>query len=269
MKNFYKLFSSFFRVALRREMVYRGTFLAGIIGQWIGYGAAFLSIYIMVSSFHMLGGWNSPEVLMLYGLSVMSYAIGASFFYNFSSGLSRRIRSGEFDASLTKPIHPFLHEVFSAGYNVGYISHFTVSLGVILLALSQLSYVPTAQSILFLISAIFGAALIQAATLIASSVMSFFTVGSNPIADFLIWDMKEFINYPITVFPKGIQLILTFLLPLAFLNFYPVAALLGKPIPEGYPTILPYLSPLVGVAVFTLSILLWNWGLKHYKSTGS
>ena len=76
-------------------------------------------------------------------------------------------------------------------------------------------------------------------------------------------------NYPITIFPKAIQFILTFLLPFAFLNFYPASALLGKAIPQGYPAILPFLSPLVGALVFALSVLLWNWGLKHYKSTGS
>lgn len=269
MKDFWKLFSSFFRVALRREMAYRGTFLAGIIGQWIGYGGTFLGIYIMVSSFRVLGGWNGMEVLALYGISLMSYAIGASFFFNFSHGLAGRIRSGEFDASLTKPIHPFLHEVFSAGYNVGYISHFTVSLVILVIALSHTSYTPTIWSVLFLLSAVLGASLIQAATLIASSTMSFFSVGSNPIADFLAYDIKEFTNYPITVFPKGIQFVLTFLLPFAFMNFYPAAALLGKAIPERYPAVLPYLSPLVGALVFALSILLWNWGLKHYKSTGS
>ncbi len=269
MKDFWRLFTSFFKVALRREMAYRGTFLAGIIGQWISYGAAFLGLYITVSSFQVLGGWSGPEVLILYGLSLMSYAVGASFFFNFSNGLIGRIRSGEFDASLTKPIHPFLHEVFSAGYNVGYISHFTVSLAIMVLAFASLSYTPTVQSILFLISALLGASLIQAAGLIASSTMSFFSVGNNPIADFLLYDMKEFTNYPITIFPRGIQFVLTFLLPFAFMNFYPAAALLGKPIPEGYPAFLPYLSPLAGALVFTLSILLWNWGLKHYKSTGS
>lgn len=269
MRDFRRLFSSFFKVALRREMAYRGTFLAGIVGQWISYGATFLSIYIMVSSFDILDGWNGSEVLMLYGLSVMSYAIGASFFFNFSSGLVGRVRSGEFDASLTKPIHPFLHEVFSAGYNVGYISHFTVSLIVMLMALAGIGYTPTVKSVILLLSGVIGAALIQAAALIASSVMSFFTVGNNPIADFLLWDMKEFTNYPITIFPRGIQFILTFILPFAFMNFYPAAALLGKDIPEGYPAVLPYLSPLVGALVFALSILLWNWGLKHYKSTGS
>lgn len=269
MKDFWRLFTSFFRVALRREMAYRGTFFAGIVGQWLSYGATFFGIYIMVSSFHILGGWNGSEVLMLYGLSVMSYAIGASFFYNFSSGLAGRIRSGEFDASLTKPIHPFLHEVFSAGYNIGYISHFTVSLVIMAISLASISFQPTVQSIFFLFSAVLGAALIQGAALIASSTMSFFSVGSNPIADFLLWDVKEFTNYPITVFPKGIQFVLTFILPFAFMNFYPVSALLGKAIPKGYPGILPYLSPVVGALAFALSILLWNWGLKHYKSTGS
>lgn len=269
MRDFWRLFSSFFRVALRREMAYRGTFLAGIVGQWIGYGATFLSIYIMVSSFDVLDGWSGSEVLMLYGLSVMSYAIGASFFFNFSSGLAGRIRSGEFDASLTKPIHPFLHEVFSAGYNVGYISHFTVSLVIMVVALFSISYAPTVQSILFLISGVLGASLIQAAALVASSVMSFFTVGNNPIADFLLWDMKEFTNYPITIFPRGIQFVLTFILPFAFMNFYPASALLGKAIPEGYPALLPYLGLPVGALVFALSVMLWNWGLKNYKSTGS
>lgn len=269
MKNFRKLSGSFFRVALRREMAYRGTFLAGIVGQWISYGATFLGIYIMVSGFHMLGGWNGSEMMMLYGLATMSYAIGASFFFNFSSGLAGRIRSGEFDASLTKPIPPFLHEVFSAGYNVGYVSHFTVSLLIMAAALCSLSYVPDVKSILFLILAIVGASLIQAAALIAASTMSFFSVGSNPIAEFLLWDVKEFTNYPVTIFPKGIQFVLTFILPFAFMNFYPASVLLGKDIPEGYPAILPYLSPLVGMFVFALSILLWNWGLKHYKSTGS
>ena len=274
MKDFWKLFSSFFTVALRRQMAYRGTYFAGIIGQWISNGATFLGIYIMVSSFDLLGGWNGSEVLMLFSLSVMSYAIVASFFFNFATGLAGRIRSGEFDASLTKPVHPFLHEVFSAGYNVGYISHFTLSLVIVIVALSSVTYIPTVQRVLFLISAVLGAALIQAAALIASSVLSFFSVGRNPIIDFLLVDMKEFTNYPITnypitIFPRGIQFVLTFILPFAFMNFYPAAALLGKSIPEGYPAILPYLSPLVGALVFALSILLWNWGLKNYKSTGS
>ena len=53
------------------------------------------------------------------------------------------------------------------------------------------------------------------------------------------------------------------------MNFYPASLLLGKPVPEGFPAVLPYLTPAVGALCFALSVLLWNWGLRHYKSTGS
>ena len=105
--------------------------------------------------------------------------------------------------------------------------------------------------------------------LVASSVMSFFTVNENPVLDFLLFNVKGFTNYPITIYPKAIQILLTFILPFAFINFYPASLLLGKAVPEGFPAVLPYLTPVVGIICFTLSVLLWNWGLKHYKSTGS
>lgn len=269
MKRYFKLFAAFFQVAVRKEMAYRGAYLAGFVGFWIDNGAVFAKLYILTSSFALLGGWNGSEVMVLYGLVMMSFAIGASFFFNLYRGLSGRIRSGEFDASLTKPIHPFLHEVLSSGFNLAYISHFSLALIILLLALSDLGYRFTAGSVLFLILAVTGASLLQAAILIAFSTMSFFTVGSNPLADFLMWNLYEFANYPLTIFPKALQFIITFVLPYAFISFYPAAALLGKDIPAGYPACLPYLSPLAGLLLFLLSIRLWNWGLKNYKSTGS
>lgn len=269
MKHYLKLFAAFFQAAVRREMAYRGTYFAGIVGQWVSFAATFASLYILVSSFGMVGDWNGAEVMVLYGIDKLAYAIGASFFYNFSSSLSRRIRSGEFDGSLTKPIHPFLHDVFSCGYNIGYVSHISISIVILVISLSLLHYQVTLQGVLLMVLLTIGGAMIQSAAFIASSTMSFFTIGNNPVMDFLMYDVRDFTHYPIIIYPKGLQFILSFIVPFAFMNFYPAAALLGKEIPEGYPVILPYLSPAVGVLLFALSIMLWNWGLKHYKSTGS
>lgn len=253
---------------MRKQLMYRGTYFAGIVGQWLGYGATFATLLIMVNSFDTLNGWNGGEIMVLYGISTLSYAIGASFFFTPATGLSGKIRSGEFDAALTKPVHPFVHEMFT-GINVGYVSHITLSLAIIVISLISLNYSASALSILYLVLMITGASLVQAAFLIGSSVFSFFTINENPVMDFLLHDVKQFTNYPITIFPKGIQFIITFILPFAFINFYPSAVLLGKAIPEGYPWFLPYLTPAVGAALVALSVLLWNWGLKHYQSTGS
>lgn len=268
MKKYLKLFLAFLRVAFRIQTAYRSTYFAGIVGQWLSYGATFATLFIMVSSFDSLSGWTADEVLLLYGISILSYSIGAAFFFTPSTGLSGKIRSGEFDASLTKPLHPFVHEMFT-GFNLGYISHFTLSVGVIVFALVRVGFSCTVWNLLRLVVVVLGAALIQAAALIASSVVSFFTVNENPVLDFLLFNMKKFTDYPITVYPRGIQFLLTFILPFAFMNFYPGSLLLGKAAPQGFPAVLPYCTPVVGLICFILSVLLWNWGLNHYKSTGS
>ncbi len=248
--------------------MYRSTYIAGIVGQWLGYGVTFATLYILVTSFHTLAGWNGSEVMLLYGFSLLAYAVAAAFFFTPCIELAGKIRSGEFDQSLTKPVHPFLHEMFQ-GFNAGYISHLTISILIIAISFADLQRRLTFLNILALIFMFMGAVLIQASVLITAGSMSFFTVNENPIIDFLLFDVKSFVDYPITIFPRIIQFMLTFILPYAFINFYPAAAILGKEIPPGFPRILMYFSPVMGVLLFTLSVLLWNLGLTRYKSTGS
>ncbi|NBJ90140.1 hypothetical protein D5270_11700 [Acutalibacter sp. 1XD8-36] len=268
-KRTFLLVKSFMVIAFKRETAYRATFLSGIIGQWISYGATFISLYILATNFGQVDGWNGSEIMVLYSMSLLSYSIGGIFLFNFSTGLSRRIRSGEFDDSLTKPIPPLAHAILSSGFNVCYISHISISIMVFVFSLISLNYSMSFVNCVFIIFAILSGAMIQAAAFIASSTMAFFTVGNNPLIDFIMYDVKEFTNYPLGIFPKGIQYILTFILPFAMMNFYPASTLLNKSLPEGFPTFLPYLSPIIGLIALSLSVFLWNWGLSHYKSTGS
>lgn len=268
MKRYWILLKSFTRVSFRTAMMYRSTYFAGVVAQWLRYGATFATLFILTTRFENLGGWTPSEVLLLYGLSLFSYCIAATFFFDPAMNLSKKIRSGEFDAALIKPLNPFLHEVFT-GINPGYVSHFTLSLTFIIYSLCTLGFTISLWSVIGLVFMVLGAVLVQAAALIASSVMSFFTVNENPVLDFLLFQVKGFTNYPITIYPKIIEFLLTFILPFAYINFYPASFLLNKGAPDGFPAVLPYLTPLVGVVCFTLSVWFWNWGLKHYKSTGS
>lgn len=268
MKKYWKLLCAFFRITFRTATAHRSTYFAGIVGQWLGYGATFATLFILTTKFQNIGGWTPNEVLLLYGLAILSYSIAATLFFKPATLLSSKIRSGEFDAALIKPINPFIHEIYT-GINLGYVSHFTISIIIIIYALTVLEFTPTFYNIANLFFMVIGAILVQAAALIASSVMSFFTINENPILDFLFFKLKEITNYPITIYPKAIQFLMTFFLPFAFINFYPASFLLGKMPPDGFPSILPYLTPIVGIICFILSVLLWNWGLSHYKSTGS
>jgi ABC-2 type transport system permease protein len=262
-----RLYFSFAKIAIRSQLAHRSAYWAGLIAQWLSYGATFATLYIMVSNFQVLADWTAEEVLFLYAMNLLSYALGASLFFNPCTQLAGKIRTGEFDAALTKPVSPFGHELYM-GFNFAYVSHVTLSVGVMFFASIRAGLEPSLFLALTFAGMIIGAALVQAAFLIAASAFSFFLVNENPVFE-LLWTVKSFTNYPLRIYPVFLQVFLTFVVPIAFMNFYPASAILGKGTPFSFPVHLGYFSPLTGIVLFILSILFWNWALSRYQSTGT
>ena len=267
MKGRFALYCSFAKISIRSQLAHRSAYWAGIVAQWLTYGATFATLYIMVSNFHVLAGWNAEEILFLYGMNLLSYALGACLFYNPCSQLGEKIRTGEFDSALTKPLSPFGHE-FYMGFNFGYVSHVTLSAAVMIFAGIRVGLPLSPYTVIVFLLMLTGAVLVQAAILIFSSAFSFLFINDNPVLD-LLWTFKQFTDYPLPIYPVFLQILLTFILPLAFINFYPAAAVLGKDPGTPFPAALAYMTPLVGAILFVLSILFWNWALSKYQSTGS
>lgn len=267
MKGRVGLYLSFAKINIRGQLAYRSAYWAGLIAQWLSYGATFATLYIVVRNFRALAGWTAEDALFLYAMNVLSYALAACLFFNPCTHLAEKIRSGEFDAALTKPVSPFGHE-FYMGFNFGYVSHVTLSVAVMIFAAVKVGVTFNPFSILIFVLMLTGAVLVQAAFLIAVSAFSFFFINGNPVFG-LLWSFKNFTHYPLPIYPLLLQGFLTFVLPFAFMNFYPAAAILGKKDGVPFTPVLAYFSPLAGIVFFVLSIVFWNWALSKYQSTGS
>jgi ABC-2 type transport system permease protein len=76
-------------------------------------------------------------------------------------------------------------------------------------------------------------------------------------------------QYPMTIFPREVLKGLTFLVPVAFVNWYPCLYLLGREDPFGFPSWLSFASPLAALAMMALTAVCWRGGVRHYTSTGS
>jgi ABC-2 type transport system permease protein len=268
MKKHLSLYLYFAKQTIREELVLRSSFLTGIIGQWLYYGGTCLSLYIMISNFNMLGGWNPYETMALFAFTMLSYAIGATVFFTPCRRLAAKIRTGEFDDALTKPIDPLWYEI-NKGFNFGYIGHTILSLVILFISLPRTQFLYTAWNFLLLLIMLLGAAFMQAALLLFPSAFAFFTVGDNPFISMFTHNLKRFVDYPISIYSMAVQVILTFVLPYAFLIFYPLGILLEKHATFSFPTVIAYLSPLIGAGCFLLSVKFWRWALRYYQSTGS
>lgn len=266
--HYLQLYIEFIKLRILGVAEYRKAFLIGAIAQFVSYFAEFFLIWVVVTRFQSINGWGASEVLVLYGLNLCSYAIAGFFFFSPTAQLSVMIKDGTFDELLIKPLNSFWY-LICREFNTGYLSHFILSLIVIIYSLSSLDLSFSPVNIIFLIFTLLGGALIQGAALILTSVPSFWVIENKGLKDILFFQAKGFIRYPISIFATPIQIILTLILPYAFINFYPAQFFLDKNDFSIFHSAFQYLTPIVGVTLFIIAYLSWNIGIRHYKSTGS
>lgn len=259
------LFFKFVQLHWKTKMQYRGDFILQIFGQVIGYGASYLVIWQLLNRFREIGGWTWPELAFVYSLNLFTYSIGASFTIHQDEVLDQTVISGEFDKYLLKPIHPFIYFTISH-FSVGYISHLLLSTVLLIWSCVHLNMVWTIgkmlQLLLFVISSIF----LQAAFLILIGSLTFIFIRLRFLF-YLYYRLKEFISYPISLFGVTIQCFLTFLFPLAFINYYPSVLILEKDAGV-FPQWVGWFALFIGPFFLWLSVIFWMRGVSKYQSAG-
>ena len=144
-------------------------------------------------------------------------------------------------------------------------------LGLMLLIITanNVNMVWNIQNILYYVLVIINGVLIQGAMYLFFSSLRFFFVEVDNLIGLTFYNMRDFAKYPISIFNKGIQFILMYIVPFAFLNYFPCEYLLRKADMAQYPEVYMYIAPFVGVVMYVLAYLFWRFSLKYYKSTGN
>jgi ABC-2 type transport system permease protein len=260
------LFCAFSKVAFLTQLEFRVTYAVRMLGKVLSFGGGFAIIAILLNRFKTIGDWSTWEILFLYSMNIFSYSAGATFTMPFNN-LSSRINRGMIDAILTKPVNPMLFYMCQ-NVSAGYTSNYVISIGIMALSLSKLQLAWNLPLVIHLVLSILGGTFIHAAALIASGVPAFWLVKATTVTDILYSDLARFVDYPLSIYSRFIQVLLTFVLPYAFINFYPAQVFLGKNDSLFVPMV-SYLTPVMGALCFFLAYRFWEFGLRAYQSTGS
>ena len=122
----------------------------------------------------------------------------------------------------------------------------------------------------YMIVTIVGGVFFFAGLFIFGSGISFWTVDSLEAMNMATYGGQFLTQYPLTIYGDFLRSLFTFVIPMAFINYYPTLWLLGKPDPLGGPTgLLAFLAPFICLSMSVLGTALWRRGVKHYASTGS
>ncbi|MFB9330204.1 ABC transporter permease [Paenibacillus aurantiacus] len=265
MAHLLKLYGLHIKYNIKAQMQYRVNFVTGLFTNFYAYFLMYTSIWIITNKFKMIDGWDYNDLILLSALNLFSYSIASTFLFDYVYGLERYINDGRFDRVLVRPIFPMYSMIFD-GFSWSGIGQILVSCIFLGVSVVTVDIDWSLFKAFYFVASVIGAVLIQSAALIFFGSLSFWLKKSFTLTQILFINFRTVINYPISIYGTLFSSVLTFILPWAFINFYPAAYLLDKPVT--YPK-LYLLTPVLGVLLFTFSILLTRMGIRKYNSVGS
>jgi ABC-2 type transport system permease protein len=260
--RYLKLLSVFYKYSILKELEYRVNFLshAFMSAFWLVWGVVGVSVFFLHRD--KMGDWTFPEVLMVIALFTLFNGVMESFLRPNVGAVIEQIRDGTFDFVLTKPVNA---QFISSFRNIVVWRLVDVLIGILLLvyALGQLHVTPTLTQIgFFLLMLISGTAIVYSIWLVMVS-LAFWFVKIDNITE-LFYAFYEAGRYPVTIYRGFVRVLLTYIVPIAFVTTFPASALLGR---------IDQTTTLVGF-IFAIGSLIasnrfWNFALRYYASASS
>lgn len=261
-----KLLVIFFHYLLqyfKTQMAYRADFFVHIFSEFLQQSVNLIFLAVVFSKVPAIQGWSRDEVLFIYGFFLIPFGLYSGFFNHLFDVPEKYILEGQFDRILVRPLNSWYQVVLETMKPELMVGTLT---GVVIMNYSAQSMGLTFTWLDLPISIVLivGATMIYAGvyTLLAS--LGFWTEGNIGLMP-MVYNLSHYGRYPMTIYRGPVRFILTWILPFAFVGFYPAAILMHRYEYIGYAL----LTPVVGVVCFITAYLVWNAGVRRYRGTGS
>jgi len=261
------LYFKLIRIAMQSRMQYRADFITGVIGVIVLNVVNVGLISILINRFTHLNGWNVWEMVFLYCLWLLGHSLYSLFLWHIRT-LEDYLVQGTFDQFLIRPVSPF---ILFLGREVQYmgIADLAFAVAGLSLAYTNLDLDWNWVKWIFFGMAAISGALIETTIALIIACLAFWT-GRSRRANNLIMQVNVMVqHYPVDIFGYVFRVVVTGLIPVAFMNYYPALMLLDKIDPDNAWAWLGYMSPVVALLLVGLTAGVWKLALRRYASSGS
>lgn len=250
---------------IRAAWQYPTSFVLLAVGNGLITGLDFVGLWIMFAHLEDLDGFTLPEVALLYGSASLALAVADTAIGSVER-IGTYIRTGRLDQMMTKPV-PLLLQVCADQFTLRRLGRLTQASIVFGWACTYVDWTPSRA--LVAVSMLVSGGLLFFGLFVGFSCVQFWTTDATEFANAFTYGGNTIMQYPMTIFPREVVRSLTYLLPLAFVNWYPCLFLLGRTDPFGSPDWYRFASPLAALVLVGVTTLVWRQGLRRYRSTGS
>ncbi|HMB23893.1 MAG: ABC transporter permease [Chloroflexota bacterium] len=262
MKNISKLLSAFLKVNIQMSLAYRADTIVNILINLMWLGWELLSLGIIFSNTETIGGWGFGELLALLGVFRLVNMMMFALIWPNTEKFNQSIRDGSMDYTLLQPVNSMFLVTFSR-VTIWRIWELVLSAVLIVIGVNMAGDTTTPFSILtFIVLTVSGAIVIYSLWIVLIALTFWFTKFDNNVT--ILHALLDAGRYPVTVYPAWLQILVTFIVPIAVATTVPLQALRGD---LDIARALMFFA--IGIASFLIASQVWKRGLKQYSGASS
>ncbi len=250
------------RVAVMNELQYRANFFIQLLQSVVLVGTGLIALAVIFGHTDDLNGWTRPELVIVMGVYTM---VGGLIGFGIEPNMSRMlsdIHQGTFDYVLTKPVDSQLLSSVRQ-FHLWRLVDVGVGVGVIVWGVVKLDGDLGPEHIAgFVVTLVAGMILIYCLWLMVTAA-AFWVVRMDMVQD-LFTGMYRAGQYPVTVYPVGLKLVLTYLVPIGFAVTVPAESLTGRLTWTRLAVTIVFLA-----VVFTITRVIWRAGTRRYSGASA
>ena len=255
------------KMAILTVLEYPANMLGWLLSNPIQFILGFATIKFVVEEFGSISGWGYGQLAFLYGISVISHALSMIFFVQ-GWFMGYYVIEGEFDRYMLRPMS-VLYQFCFTQFNLIGITDLIPGICVFAYGCIQIDYHWTVENGIYIFVMLLGATLIRGGAYLIIGSSSFWTKSINDFGGYTQELFDKTTMYPISMYPESFQFVLTYLLPIGWVSFYPTAELLGVPNGRFAWGGAVWMTLVVGILTFAVSTMVFKCGLKNYESAGN
>jgi ABC-2 type transport system permease protein len=276
--SYLRVWRTFLRNSLVREMTFRGNFLITVLTRAFYFAANLVLFEIIYRNVPAINGWSKWEYYAFMATGMLINALVETFFMPNCANFSELIRTGGLDFALLKPIDT---QFLISLEKVDWSSLANFAAGIVLLIVSLVTMTTRSENplllrpemiLLYVFYVLCGVAILYS-LMIALSATSIWLGQNRSLYDFWFY-ITNFSRYPMEIYNgrlgTPLRLACTYLVPVLIVVNVP-AQIIARPVSPAGQSVLP-------LAIFALfatatSLLVSRWvfvtALRSYRSASS
>jgi len=257
------IYGAYFAQFVKTRLAYRMDFFVDTWGVLVSIAIQLAVLTTIFGKVRALQGWSFEQVLFIYGFSLIPLGLFNIVSVNLYQFSDRYIIQGKFDRVLLRPVNA-LAQVLCESFNISGLNEIVLGTVIVVYAGLKLNLEVGVLDVLAVLVMGPTGALVYLGVFLAITSVSFWFEDKMGIAP-PVYNVIRFARYPLTIYSVPIRVLLTFVLPFAWVAYYPASWFVGS----GNLRFVAALTPLVGLVVFSGAVMIWRRGVRNYTSTGS